>query len=128
MDLFDVDPWHSRRSDRGAGTENGAARGDARLGGGDGEWWDRLIANSPLWSSDGPLARDDCRFDLFSTSSDATDNLIPGMGSGRRGPALSESAFGAALFTGGTRGGGVTDTGVAEDFGGTHPGQSRTVG
>ncbi|GAB3151344.1 HNH endonuclease signature motif containing protein [Microbispora hainanensis] len=41
MDLFDIDPEHLRRSNDG-----------------DGEWWDRLIANSPLWSSDGSSARD----------------------------------------------------------------------
>ncbi|MBX6386770.1 MAG: hypothetical protein IRZ07_27970, partial [Microbispora sp.] len=73
MDLFEIDPWRSRRSDGGAGAESGAAGDGARFGGGDGEWWDGLLAGSPLWSSDGPLARDDCRFDLFSSSSDATD-------------------------------------------------------
>ncbi|MEU8178524.1 DUF222 domain-containing protein [Microbispora hainanensis] len=41
MDLFDVDPDRLHRSS------------DT-----DGEWWDRLIANSPLWSSDGSSARD----------------------------------------------------------------------
>ncbi|MBX6169648.1 MAG: DUF222 domain-containing protein, partial [Thermobispora bispora] len=105
MDLFDVDHGRSRRSDEV-----------------DGEWWNRLIAGSPLWSSNGPLAREDCRFDLFSTSSPATDNPAPRTGSGRRNPAVA-GAFGTALFTGGTRGG-VTDTGVAEGFGSTHPGQS----
>ncbi|TQS10414.1 DUF222 domain-containing protein, partial [Microbispora hainanensis] len=40
MDLFDIDPERLRRSNDG-----------------DGEWWDRLIANSPLWSSDGSSAR-----------------------------------------------------------------------
>ncbi|NJP29632.1 hypothetical protein FLW53_36655, partial [Microbispora sp. SCL1-1] len=42
MDLFDIDPEHHRHSN----------------GPGDGEWWDRLIANSPLWSSDGSSARE----------------------------------------------------------------------
>ncbi|TQS19028.1 DUF222 domain-containing protein [Microbispora hainanensis] len=41
MDLFDIDPERLRRSNDG-----------------DGEWWDRLIANSPLWSSDGSSARE----------------------------------------------------------------------
>uniref|UniRef100_UPI0011C8DEEA hypothetical protein n=1 Tax=Microbispora sp. CSR-4 TaxID=2592813 RepID=UPI0011C8DEEA len=45
MDLFDIDPERLRHSN------------DA-----DGEWWDgwwdRLIANSPLWSSDGSSARE----------------------------------------------------------------------
>ncbi|MBX6383423.1 MAG: hypothetical protein IRZ07_10700, partial [Microbispora sp.] len=103
MALFELDPKHPRH-----------------LNDGDGEWWDRLIAGSPLWSGQGPLARDDRR-DLFSTSSEATDNPIPRMGSGRTGPALTESAFGAALFTGGTRSGGTAETGVAEGFGRTRP-------
>ncbi|MBX6382783.1 MAG: hypothetical protein IRZ07_07380, partial [Microbispora sp.] len=134
MDLFEIDPWRSRRSDGGTGAESVAARGDARFGGGDGEWWDRLLAGSPLWSSDGPPARDDCRFDLFPTSSPATDNPIPGMGPGRKGPIVNESAFGAALFAGSTRAGGVTDTAVtdtgvaAEGVGGMSPGQSRGFG
>ncbi|MEV7807134.1 DUF222 domain-containing protein [Microbispora sp. NPDC088329] len=42
MDLFGSDPEHSRRSNRV-----------------DGNWWDRLTADSPLWSSEGSLARDD---------------------------------------------------------------------
>ncbi|MEU8175943.1 DUF222 domain-containing protein [Microbispora hainanensis] len=41
MDLFDIDPELLRRSNDG-----------------DGEWWDRLTANSPLWSSDGSSARE----------------------------------------------------------------------
>ncbi|MEU8178889.1 hypothetical protein AB0C14_39005, partial [Microbispora hainanensis] len=41
MDLFDIDPERLRRSNDS-----------------DGEWWDRLIANSPLWSSDGSSARE----------------------------------------------------------------------
>ncbi|MEV7802171.1 hypothetical protein AB0O28_04400, partial [Microbispora sp. NPDC088329] len=42
MDLFGSDPEHSRRSNTT-----------------DGDWWDRLTADSPLWSSEGSLARDD---------------------------------------------------------------------
>ncbi|MEV4454604.1 hypothetical protein, partial [Microbispora sp. NPDC049633] len=34
------------------------------------DWWDRLTAGSPLWSSDGSLARDDCRPEYFSIASD----------------------------------------------------------
>ncbi|MEU8176209.1 DUF222 domain-containing protein [Microbispora hainanensis] len=41
MDLFDIDPDHLRRSNSP-----------------DDGWWDRLIANSPLWSSDGSSARE----------------------------------------------------------------------
>ncbi|NJP29683.1 hypothetical protein FLW53_36910, partial [Microbispora sp. SCL1-1] len=41
MDLFDIDPEHSRHSNTP-----------------DDGWWDRLIANSPLWSSDGSSARE----------------------------------------------------------------------
>ncbi|MFF4129291.1 DUF222 domain-containing protein [Microbispora rosea] len=41
MDLFDADPDRPRRSN------------DV-----DGEWWDRLTADSPLWSSEGSLARE----------------------------------------------------------------------
>ncbi|MBD3141789.1 HNH endonuclease [Microbispora bryophytorum] len=40
MDLFDLDPEHSRRSNNS------------------GEWWDRLTGDSPLWSSEGSLARE----------------------------------------------------------------------
>ncbi|KAB8187778.1 HNH endonuclease signature motif containing protein [Microbispora catharanthi] len=42
MDLFDLDPDRPRRANRN-----------------DDGWWDRLIADSPLWSSDGSLARDE---------------------------------------------------------------------
>ncbi|MEV5740288.1 DUF222 domain-containing protein [Microbispora rosea] len=41
MDLFDADPDRSRR-----------------LNDVDGEWWDRLTVDSPLWSSEGSLARE----------------------------------------------------------------------
>ncbi|MBD3146369.1 DUF222 domain-containing protein [Microbispora bryophytorum] len=40
MDLFDLDPEHSRRSNSSE------------------EWWDRLTADSPLWSAEGSLARE----------------------------------------------------------------------
>ncbi|MEU8057821.1 DUF222 domain-containing protein [Microbispora bryophytorum] len=40
MDLFDLDPERSRRSNSS------------------GEWWDRLTGDSPLWSSEGSLARE----------------------------------------------------------------------
>ena len=43
MDLFDLDPDHPNRLKM---DQDG--------------WCDRLIADSPLWSSDGSLARDDC--------------------------------------------------------------------
>ncbi|TQS18982.1 hypothetical protein, partial [Microbispora hainanensis] len=41
MDLFDIDPERLHHSNDG-----------------DGEWWDRLIVSSPLWSSDGSSARE----------------------------------------------------------------------
>ncbi|TQS19598.1 DUF222 domain-containing protein, partial [Microbispora hainanensis] len=41
MDLFDIDPEHLHRSNNP-----------------DDGWWGRLIANSPLWSSDGSSARE----------------------------------------------------------------------
>ncbi|WP_405393794.1 hypothetical protein [Microbispora hainanensis] len=41
MDLFDIDPERLRHSN---GPDDG--------------WWDRLVANSPLWSSDGSSARE----------------------------------------------------------------------
>ncbi|WP_182898370.1 DUF222 domain-containing protein [Microbispora sp. H10830] len=43
MDLFDLDPEHLRRSNSS---------------GSSGDWWDRLTADSPLWSSEGSLARE----------------------------------------------------------------------
>ncbi|WP_432926122.1 DUF222 domain-containing protein [Microbispora sp. CA-135349] len=43
MDLFNSDPDRPRRSI------------DA-----DGDWWERLTADSPLWSLEGSLARDEC--------------------------------------------------------------------
>ncbi|GAA4208238.1 hypothetical protein GCM10023074_51470 [Microbispora amethystogenes] len=42
MDLFDSDPAHPHRSNND----------------GDGDWWERLISRSPLWSSEGALARE----------------------------------------------------------------------
>ncbi len=42
MDLFDLDPDRSHRTNKT-----------------DDRWWDQLIADSPLWSSDGSLARDE---------------------------------------------------------------------
>ncbi|WP_169982822.1 hypothetical protein, partial [Microbispora sp. H10836] len=39
----------------------------------DDDWWDQLTAGSPLWSSDGSLARDDCRPEYFSIASDKAE-------------------------------------------------------
>ncbi|MEU8177118.1 DUF222 domain-containing protein [Microbispora hainanensis] len=55
MDLFDIDPERLRRSNDG-----------------DGEWWDRLIANSPLWSSDGSSAREPFPIIGFEPPQDAS--------------------------------------------------------
>ncbi|MGW5263299.1 DUF222 domain-containing protein [Microbispora sp. NPDC004025] len=46
MDLFEFDPDRSRCSNNA-----------------DGDWWDRLTAESPLWSSDGSAARDEAARD-----------------------------------------------------------------
>ncbi|MEV4454190.1 DUF222 domain-containing protein, partial [Microbispora sp. NPDC049633] len=46
VDLFEFDPDRSRRSNNT-----------------DGGWWDRLTADSPLWSSDGSAARDEAARD-----------------------------------------------------------------
>ncbi|MEU7942887.1 hypothetical protein, partial [Microbispora bryophytorum] len=40
MDMFDIDPEHSHRSN------------------GSGDWWDRLTSGSRLWSADGSAARE----------------------------------------------------------------------
>ncbi|GLX07630.1 DUF222 domain-containing protein [Microbispora sp. NBRC 16548] len=43
MDLFDLDPEHPRHSNNSDSSD---------------DWWDRLTADSPLWSSEGSLARE----------------------------------------------------------------------
>ncbi|MGI5157717.1 DUF222 domain-containing protein [Microbispora sp. CA-102843] len=55
MDLFNLDPGHHQHSNVA-----------------DDCWWDRLIADSPLWSSEGSLARDDCP-DGFANGMVASD-------------------------------------------------------
>ncbi|MEV4458319.1 hypothetical protein, partial [Microbispora sp. NPDC049633] len=61
MDLFDTAPVTPRRSNDG-----------------DDGWWDRLTADSPLWSAEGSLARDDtvdngAAADTESMGGDAAD-------------------------------------------------------
>ncbi|MFG1862431.1 DUF222 domain-containing protein [Microbispora bryophytorum] len=53
MDKSMFDPDHHRRSNS---TDDG--------------WWDQLTARSPLWASDGSLARDDCRPEYFPIAND----------------------------------------------------------
>ncbi|MEU7886594.1 DUF222 domain-containing protein [Microbispora bryophytorum] len=48
MDLFNLNPDRPRRTNKA-----------------DDGWWDRLIADSPLWSFNGPLARDKYSFGPF---------------------------------------------------------------
>ncbi|MBD3136219.1 HNH endonuclease signature motif containing protein [Microbispora bryophytorum] len=50
------DPDHHRRSNS---TDDG--------------WWDQLTARSPLWTSDGSLARDDCRPEYFPIANDQAE-------------------------------------------------------
>ncbi|MEU7886288.1 DUF222 domain-containing protein [Microbispora bryophytorum] len=56
MDKSTFDPDHHRRSNS---TDDG--------------WWDQLTARSPLWASDGSLARDDCRPEYFPVANDQAD-------------------------------------------------------
>ncbi|GAB3139652.1 hypothetical protein GCM10027161_24490 [Microbispora hainanensis] len=65
MDLFDIDPEHLRHSNDG-----------------DGEWWDRLIANSPLWSSDGSSARDPFPIIGFEPPQNASQHASTSAGDG----------------------------------------------
>ncbi|MEU6414803.1 hypothetical protein, partial [Microbispora sp. NPDC046933] len=68
MDLFGSDPGHPRDSNNVNNANNGDQTNSGNRGnggnsanggtGGDGEWWDRLTAGSPLWSSEGSLARE----------------------------------------------------------------------
>ncbi|MEU6411729.1 DUF222 domain-containing protein, partial [Microbispora sp. NPDC046933] len=62
MDLFGSHPGHPRDSNNANNANNGdqANSGNSANGGtgGDGDWWDRLTAGSPLWSSEGSLARE----------------------------------------------------------------------
>ncbi|WP_211593136.1 hypothetical protein, partial [Microbispora sp. H10836] len=66
MDLFDWDPFPPRSSNSG-----------------DDGWWDRLTADSPLWSTEGSLARDgsvenDAAADTGSMGSEAADDAGAG--------------------------------------------------
>ncbi|WP_310742086.1 DUF222 domain-containing protein [Microbispora sp. H13382] len=72
MDLFDLDPERRRHSNIPA------------------DWWDRLTADSPLWSTEGSLARDgsvenDAAADTGSMGSEAADDA--GAGSAGAGTA-----------------------------------------
>ncbi|MEU8171449.1 DUF222 domain-containing protein [Microbispora hainanensis] len=65
MDLFGIDPERLRRSNDS-----------------DGGWWDRLIANSPLWSSDGSSAREPFPIIGFEPSQDASQDGSASAGDG----------------------------------------------
>ncbi|MEU7938423.1 HNH endonuclease signature motif containing protein [Microbispora bryophytorum] len=65
MDLFNLDPDRPRRTNK---TDDG--------------WWDRLIADSPLWSFDSSLARDKYSFGPFPLEPETRDS--GGRGNGPR--------------------------------------------
>ncbi|MFG1823948.1 DUF222 domain-containing protein [Microbispora bryophytorum] len=65
MDLFNLDPDRPRRTNKA-----------------DDGWWDRLIADSPLWSFDSSLARDKYSFGPFPPESETPDS--GGRGNGPR--------------------------------------------
>ncbi|GAB3896677.1 hypothetical protein GCM10027612_51510 [Microbispora bryophytorum subsp. camponoti] len=65
MDLFNLDPDRPRRTNKA-----------------DDDWWDRLIADSPLWSFDSSLARDKYSFGPFPPESETPDS--GGRGNGPR--------------------------------------------
>ncbi|WP_432934393.1 DUF222 domain-containing protein [Microbispora sp. CA-135349] len=108
MDPFGSDPEHSRRSNRA-----------------DGDWWNQLIANSPLWSSEGSLARDGFPVGHFL----GVGHLLGGnpesrsSGSPRAGSAEGASVTGGAV-TGGSAGDGSAnaedDTATAGDAAGAN--------
>src|SRR5690349_9501670 len=97
MGLFDRDPGHPRRSNDG-----------------DGDWWDRLTAGSPLWSpewssewsSEGSLARDEHLIDRAPIVDSPRDE------SAGAGPASAAEYVGAA---GGEDADGGEDAGAAAD-------------
>ncbi|TQS25080.1 DUF222 domain-containing protein, partial [Microbispora sp. KK1-11] len=109
MDLLDSDPDRPRRSNRA-----------------DDGWWDRLIADSPLWSSEGSLAHDDCPVGDAARDEAATgatgSNAADGQGmSGSAGGAGSNGVRGADAVDGGAADAG-TGTGNA---GGRGPAAGR---
>ncbi|MEU6413680.1 DUF222 domain-containing protein, partial [Microbispora sp. NPDC046933] len=75
MGLFGSDAEHPRRSNNA-----------------DGDWWDRLIADSPLWASEGSLARDECTIGSFPVGNDRSgDDGSGDDGSGDDGPADAQN-------------------------------------
>ncbi|MBB2746373.1 UNVERIFIED_ORG: hypothetical protein FHR35_006241 [Microbispora rosea subsp. rosea] len=71
MDLFDLDPEHPRHSNNSDSSH---------------DWWDRLTADSPLWSSEGSLAREHFPITGPEPRQDAsqdTSDSAPGAGRGR---------------------------------------------
>ncbi|WP_182904898.1 HNH endonuclease signature motif containing protein [Microbispora sp. H13382] len=84
MDLFDCDPDRPRRSNNA-----------------DGGWWDRLTADSPLWSTEGSLARDgnvenDAAADTGSMGSEAADGCAASAGPDGAGSAADDAGAGSA--------------------------------
>ncbi|MEU8276835.1 DUF222 domain-containing protein, partial [Microbispora bryophytorum] len=135
MDLFDLDPEHSHRSNSS------------------GEWWDRLTGDSPLWSSDGSLAREhfpiadpqSARHASRTKADSSTDTSTDGSaGSGLTGgeetgdDATSAGSADSAAATGGAGsgagsargagGGGSTGSAGAGRAGGCEAGASQGKG
>ncbi|MEU8056454.1 DUF222 domain-containing protein [Microbispora bryophytorum] len=74
----------------------------------DGGWWDQLTAHSPLWASDGSLARDDCRPEYFPIGNDqaeCTDSAHSACGATDAGAETGSDGSGAPdAATGAARG------------------------
>ncbi|MEV7809027.1 hypothetical protein AB0O28_39350, partial [Microbispora sp. NPDC088329] len=96
MDLFDCDPVPPHRSNDS-----------------DDGWWDRLTADSPLWSTEGSLARDDTVENNTPTGAgtmggEAADGCAASAGPGGAGSA-SSAADDGGQGSGGPGGAGAGD-------------------
>ncbi|GAB3877746.1 hypothetical protein GCM10027612_01030 [Microbispora bryophytorum subsp. camponoti] len=116
MDLFDLDPEHSRRSNSS------------------GEWWDRLTADSRLWSADGSAAREHfpiadpqparhaSHTEADSSANGSTKSTGSSTGSGLTdGEGASDDALGAAS-------GDATSAASADSAGGARAGAGSARG
>ncbi|MEU6430857.1 DUF222 domain-containing protein, partial [Microbispora sp. NPDC046973] len=83
MDLIDLDPDRPRR-----------------LNNADGDWWDRLIADSPLWSSEGSAAREHFPINDPEVPQDASQDGSPGVDSADAGDRRVRSSW---VLVGGLR-------------------------
>ncbi|MEV4321911.1 DUF222 domain-containing protein [Microbispora rosea] len=110
MDLFDIHPERPRRSSDG-----------------DGEWWDRLTAGSPLWSSDGSCAREPFPIIVPEPRQHASQDTSTVASGGSPG---AGSTGGSRTDTAGTHADGADATGAegpdagASDVGGHRRGRS----